>query len=129
MFVLRQSFYSLFVLKVIIVLLTIFFMLYILVIYLFYNCKFVPLNTLHLFCPVLLSLLSDNCQFIPCICEYLFILFSLFRYHTYVRSYEIYPFLSNLFHLAQCPLDPSMLLQMARFYSSLWLKKFFFSFR
>ena len=65
---------------------------------LLYNCKFVPLNSHHLFHPPT----PGNSWFILCICESVFVLYVEFilRFCTYVRPYGIYISLSSLFHVA-----------------------------
>ena len=54
--------------------------------------------------------------YVQCILCYMYYLDSI-----YVISYSICLSLSHLFHLALCPSNPSMLLQMAKFHSFLWL--------
>lgn len=54
---------------------------------------------------------------------YLFICVGIFffRFHTWVKSYITCFSQSDLFNLAWCPLDPSMLSQMARAHPFSWL--------
>ena len=64
------------------------------------------------------QLLASTVQF--CFCEIgfvrkiLYINATIYIYKC-INKYVVFVFLSDLFCLAQCPQDPSMLLQMARF--------------
>ena len=74
--------------------------------------------------PLTPSPLTTTCLFSVSIALFLFcyicsfVLF--FRFHIQLRSYSSSLSLSDLFYLAQYPLDPFMLSQMARFHSFLW---------
>ena len=63
-------------------------------------------------------------QFPPFIYRFIFAFFPFvlfFRPHTYVKSYGISLSLPDAFHLAQYPLGPSILSQMARSHFFLWI--------
>ena len=96
--------------------------LFIPLILLFCNWIFLPLNFPHLFlsspsfpsslplCSLYLWLFLSLCLFI-CFLDWIFLM----------KSYSIWVFLSDLFHLAQYLLGSFMLLHMARLHFFLWL--------
>ena len=65
---------------------------------------------------------SGNCQNVLCIYDSALVLLVWFQIpHISEIMLCIWLFLPDLFHSAQPPLGPSTILQMARFYSFLWL--------
>ena len=94
----------------------------------FYNWDFAPHHPFCLFCPsplpfplAITHLFSVSVSlFLPfCVCLLLWFLF--FFKIPYISEIIWYLSFSDLFHLAQYPLGPSMLSQMARCHSFLWL--------
>lgn len=94
--------------------------------YLFYNGKFVSITPFHPFCSSSTSLSFGNHIF--CIYGSELVLFVssfvlFLRFHIWVKSYDIYLFQSDLFHLAQYPPGLFMFSQMAKCHPLLWLCK------
>ena len=92
---------------------------------LFCNWKSVFLSLPHLFPHPLTPVPSGNHLFILCLCFcFVMLLVHLFCFSelTYKQNYiVVYLSLPDLFHLAHYLLGPSMLFQVARFHSFLWL--------
>ena len=100
---------------------------YILVVYLFYSCRFVPMNPIPLICPsppslcslVTASLCSTSVSLLL-FCIYVCLFVCIFQI-PHVSGITWSLFFSVWLHSVWSSPGPTMLLQMARFHSFLWL--------